>query len=324
VSNLSTKVDQTATGLSTEVAAREQTDASLSELSTRVTQTETGITTEISDRKQAVSDAQTAAVNAANANTATMIRQYSDGVLVAKTGDSVGALVSAGGSFDVVPVTWSGSTPKTGAAISSFQGDNVSFFGGMSECPTTSISNDGVYVDSNGGICVGTNAAIFGEKFGYDDAWGGKYRFAVYDDGIYSRGRKVPAIKVVYDNSACTKIGSVGSSVWDQSSGHYTVGDYSWADFVVVIAGKGYTSNFGSVVLPLVEGISGSISTENHLGGSFYQMCFATVWLHKADYIGVVASDFAYLNADANGTVTGGGGDEVNDWVIRQVIGVKL
>lgn len=58
------------------------------------------------------------AINGANstANTAntlattvsTMIRQYGQGVLVARTSEKIGALVNADASFDVVPVTWSG------------------------------------------------------------------------------------------------------------------------------------------------------------------------------------------------------------------------
>lgn len=50
----------------------------------------------------------------------TIIRQYQDGVLVGKTGNSVGALVNANGSFDVVNTTWSGTTPSAGIALASF------------------------------------------------------------------------------------------------------------------------------------------------------------------------------------------------------------
>lgn len=59
-------------------------------------------------------------------DTSTLIRQYSDGVLVCKTGNTVGALMNASGSFDVVDVTWDGSTPKTGAAIATLGADSVS------------------------------------------------------------------------------------------------------------------------------------------------------------------------------------------------------
>lgn len=151
--------------ITSEVSARAQTDKAVSDLSTRVTQTETGITTEISDRKTAVSNAQTAAVNSANANTsnalksytktadlaatdavkaakkagtdaqatanatATLIRQYEGGVLVCKTGNSVGALVNANGSFDVVVVSWNSGTPTVGATITEYGNNRTVFYG---------------------------------------------------------------------------------------------------------------------------------------------------------------------------------------------------
>lgn len=151
--------------ITSEVSARAQTDKAVSDLSTRVTQTESGITTEISDRKTAVSNAQTAAVNSANANTsnalksytktadlaatdavknakkagtdaqatanatATLIRQYAGGVLVCKTGCTVGALVNANGSFDVVTVSWNGDEPTVGATITEYGNNKTVFYG---------------------------------------------------------------------------------------------------------------------------------------------------------------------------------------------------
>ena len=50
----------------------------------------------------------------------TLVRPYEDGVLVCKTGNSVGALVNADGSFDVTEVAWSYGTPTAGASIASF------------------------------------------------------------------------------------------------------------------------------------------------------------------------------------------------------------
>lgn len=50
----------------------------------------------------------------------TLIRQYANGVLVCKVGESVGALVNASGSFDVVAVSWSGNTPTVGGELAKF------------------------------------------------------------------------------------------------------------------------------------------------------------------------------------------------------------
>lgn len=55
----------------------------------------------------------------------TLIRETADGVLVAKVGQTVGALVNADGSFDVVALTWDGSEPTMGATIGRFEGKNV-------------------------------------------------------------------------------------------------------------------------------------------------------------------------------------------------------
>lgn len=55
----------------------------------------------------------------------TMIRETTDGILVAKTGNTVGALVNADGSFDVVELTWSGDTPTIGISVGSFAQDDV-------------------------------------------------------------------------------------------------------------------------------------------------------------------------------------------------------
>lgn len=50
----------------------------------------------------------------------TLVRSYGDGVLVAKNSQKVGALVNSNGSFDVVEVSWSGTTPS--ATTNTFAG----------------------------------------------------------------------------------------------------------------------------------------------------------------------------------------------------------
>jgi len=50
----------------------------------------------------------------------TLIRETADGVIVAKVGQSVGALVNADGSFDVVTLTWNGNEPTIGYTLSNF------------------------------------------------------------------------------------------------------------------------------------------------------------------------------------------------------------
>lgn len=54
----------------------------------------------------------------------TLVHEYSGGVLVAKVGQTAGALVNADGSFDVVELSWSGTTPTIGERRSYF-GDYI-------------------------------------------------------------------------------------------------------------------------------------------------------------------------------------------------------
>ncbi|MBR2881484.1 MAG: phage tail protein [Prevotella sp.] len=50
----------------------------------------------------------------------TMVRAYGSGVLVCKQGNTVGALVNSNGSFDIVAVTWSGTTPTASTVYSTY------------------------------------------------------------------------------------------------------------------------------------------------------------------------------------------------------------
>jgi hypothetical protein len=75
----------------------------------------------------------------------TLIRETADGVLVAKVGQTVGALVNADGSFDVVALTWDGSEPTVGDAISEFS-QGSAYVGAFRE--------DGSYQDVSGNFYV--------------------------------------------------------------------------------------------------------------------------------------------------------------------------
>lgn len=75
----------------------------------------------------------------------TLIRETADGVLVAKVGQTVGALVNADGSFDVVALTWDGSEPTVGDAISEFS-QGSAYVGAFRE--------DGSFQDVSGNFYV--------------------------------------------------------------------------------------------------------------------------------------------------------------------------
>lgn len=73
------------------------------------------------------------AMDAANAEAAsrkTIIREYNGGVLVAKTGQTIGALVNANGSFDVVGVSWDGETPSVTSTLYARYGAETTILNG--------------------------------------------------------------------------------------------------------------------------------------------------------------------------------------------------
>ena len=89
--------------------------------------------------------------NTANATAnqqAAMVRPYGDGVLVCRSGNSVGALVNADGSFDVVAVTWSGQTPSASGKYAVF-GSNTRIYQNASSLNRSFIDL------SSGGIALG-------------------------------------------------------------------------------------------------------------------------------------------------------------------------
>ena len=80
----------------------------------------------------------------------TLIRQYAGGVLVCKVGESVGALVNASGSFDVVSVTWSDNTPTVTGTLSTFASNLV-------ELGKGNTSAEIQFCDNTGNISVKPN-----------------------------------------------------------------------------------------------------------------------------------------------------------------------
>lgn len=77
----------------------------------------------------AASKAQSTADNEVTNRTA-IIRAYNGGVLVAKTGQTIGALVNADGSFDVVGVSWNGNTPTVTSKLYARYGAETTILNG--------------------------------------------------------------------------------------------------------------------------------------------------------------------------------------------------
>lgn len=171
----SSTIEQTAKGIR---LTAQKTDA----LGKKVTSLEVkadGVTTTIEDVRNKVDEVEGTAneasstANAANnkaTTTSTMIRQYSDGVLAAKTGAQVGSLVNANGSFDVVRLTWN----TVGAESVPTVSENViSMYKGYSE-------DDGEY--------CGISAPNRGSLEFYDDSLHSSTDFVVVGDIFAYRG----------------------------------------------------------------------------------------------------------------------------------------
>lgn len=86
----------------------------------------------------------------------TLIRQYAGGVLVAYTGNTVGALVNAAGQYDIVSLTWQDGEPTVGTTLSTFtatdlllglQAENalISLLGGTGSISASTDWTEGEY-----------------------------------------------------------------------------------------------------------------------------------------------------------------------------------
>lgn len=90
----------------------------------------------------------------------TLIRETTDGVLVAKVGQTVGALVNADGSFDVVEITgWNDGVPTLGDTTATFSSGGIEFLFAASGGNTKVIGiNDGGLYGQTGRFGTAYNA----------------------------------------------------------------------------------------------------------------------------------------------------------------------
>ena len=101
-------IEASANQIRTEVSENYISGEELTNLSTEVRQTARDLTAKITQGDET-----------------TMMRVYGNGVLIGKVGQSVCALVNANGSFDIVTVSWSGSTPTVTTTAAKFGSDNL-------------------------------------------------------------------------------------------------------------------------------------------------------------------------------------------------------
>ena len=109
------------TAITTANSASTTANTANTNASTAITTANTANTT----ANNAQTTANTANTNATDAQSRvgvieTMVREYSSGVLVCKTNQTIGALVNANGSFDVCGITWSGLVPTAGTVYARY------------------------------------------------------------------------------------------------------------------------------------------------------------------------------------------------------------
>lgn len=93
--------------------------------------------------------AQSMAIDAAKQATDYLVN-INGGVLVAKKGNTVGALVSADGDFEVVPLTWADGKAEIGTALAKFDQDSI-LLGSTSKYPNIRLGDEhsSIYADKD-------------------------------------------------------------------------------------------------------------------------------------------------------------------------------
>lgn len=100
----------------------------------------------------------------------TLIRQYADGVLACRVGETVGALVNASGSFDVVGVTWNGNEPTVGSALASLGESLVSLLSGAGRMYVDTATNNAFTVEGGNAALLATDGSVYLRANDRDDA----------------------------------------------------------------------------------------------------------------------------------------------------------
>ena len=151
--------------------------------------------------------------NAEAASRKTIIREYNGGVLVAKTGQTIGALVNANGSFDVVGVSWDGETPSVTSTLYARYGAETTILNGNGDYIKLSDGSVEVSGTIKGATLEG--AKLTGEEIditasdeyystsirGELDAEGGNpniYMFAQYKDNSSTRLQSALCLSMDY------------------------------------------------------------------------------------------------------------------------------
>lgn len=168
-------------------------------------------------------------------NVFTMVRQYGDGVLVCKNSNTVGALINANGSFDVVNVTWSNGVPTAGTVISSY-GSNSIIIGKSDGYNARLDATDLRFRYGSTGLATyGNSSIVLGKTDGYNARL----------DGTDLRFRNGTTVLATYSDSAIT-LGQTSGQHISMSSNEIGLYDTAAKKRVKITAANGldmYASN---------------------------------------------------------------------------------
>ena len=149
--------------------------------------------------------------------TQTIVRQYGQGVLVAKTGNKLGALVNADGSFDVVAVTWSGNTPTASTVHSRFGLDSAIIGRQVSGQRSIQINSSGLTVFDNT-----TPVASFGpSSITLGKVASGSRNVRIDTNGLTVQDNTTQLAKFGASESVVGKVASGSKNILTNSSGMY-------------------------------------------------------------------------------------------------------
>ena len=237
--------------------------------------------------------------------TAAMVRQYGDGVLVCRKNKTVGALVNADGSFDVVQVSWNSSgVPTAGNVLASYGSDLMVLKSGSGE-QYLRIEN---LAAGNGVTITETLTAINGDP---NDCV-----LTSYDTETWIQERTITVIRV----STSTDITSTCSFAHQGSSADDTL-DVKTGVIIVgpqIIAGETYrvsyiskdsrfrAYSFGRRVT--IDGTGPSSIVAGNLNAATKQSSVAIGYKNKSSHEGAIALG-SYLKTSRKNQVVVGTGD---------------
>ena len=210
-------LEETESSLRSEVAESEQTvrryasglvETESSNRSTAIEQTAQALRLDITEAQDGVD------------TLSTMVRAYGSGVLVAKAGQSPGALVNADGSFDVVALTWSGNAPTVGNTLARLARGSVKL--AMQDaaalvemCAARLVITGRSVAGGMQGFEISTTRTLSGEDYTASLSVG-------IDEGGIPRMEGNALRVVLYENTSTS--GETGTVTTYQTLGHGTAG----------------------------------------------------------------------------------------------------